>query len=89
MTRQSIAADSLALTFCCWAVAEGGAYGEKAAGGNSFSYWFLAVTFAGAAALAAVAPHIVSVFTLQGITLIGHLSYVLSAAVYASCIVAH
>ena len=47
-------------------MAEGGAYGEKAAGGNSFSYWFLAVAFAGAAALAAVAPHIVSLFTLQG-----------------------
>ncbi|KAL3151759.1 hypothetical protein ABBQ38_012736 [Trebouxia sp. C0009 RCD-2024] len=39
-------------------VAEGGAYGEDAAGGNSFSYWFLAVGFAGAAAFAAVAPSI-------------------------------
>ncbi|DBB12070.1 TPA: hypothetical protein ACH3X3_006183 [Trebouxia sp. C0006] len=38
-------------------LAEGGAYGEKEAGGNSFSYWFLAVVFAGAAAFAAVAPH--------------------------------
>lgn len=43
------------------AVAEGGAYGEDAAGGNSFSYWFLAVGFAGAAAFAAVAPSIVSI----------------------------
>lgn len=46
-------------------MAEGGAYGEKEAGGNSFSYWFLAVVFAGAAAFAAVAPHMVSRFTLQ------------------------
>ena len=41
------------------AVAEGGAYGEAEAGGNSFSYWFLAVVFAGTAALSAIAPNIV------------------------------
>lgn len=39
-------------------LAEGGAYQEKEAGGNSFSYWFLAIAFAGAATFAAVAPHI-------------------------------
>lgn len=49
------------MTYKWHAVAEGGAYGEGAAGGNSFSYWFLAVGFAGAAALAAVAPSIVSI----------------------------
>lgn len=54
-------------------MAEGGAYGEKAAGGNSFSYWFLAVAFAGAAALAAVAPHIVSLVTLITLTKHCHL----------------
>ena len=41
------------------AVAEGGAYGAKEAGGNSFSYWFLALVFAGSAAFAAAAPHTV------------------------------
>ena len=46
-------------------MAEGGAYQEKEAGGNSFSYWFLAVAFAGAATFAAVAPHIVSTVHLS------------------------
>ena len=41
------------------AVAEGGAYGEDVAGGNSFSYWFLAVAFAGVAAISAATPNIV------------------------------
>lgn len=41
-------------------IAEGGAYGEAEAGGNSFSYWFLAVVFAGTAALSAIAPNIVA-----------------------------
>ena len=45
----------------CDTGAEGGAYGEDVAGGNSFSYWFLAVAFAGTAALAAVAPTIVGI----------------------------
>ena len=44
-----------------YVVAEGGAYGSDIPGGNSFSYWFLAVAFAGAAALSAVAPNIVSI----------------------------
>lgn len=45
-------------------VAEGGAYGSDQPGGNSFSYWFLAVAFTGAAALAAVAPNIVSICSI-------------------------
>ena len=41
----------------CCAVAEGGAYGEPQAGGNSFAYWFLAAALAGAAGFVSVAPH--------------------------------
>ena len=44
----------------CCAVAEGGAYGEPQAGGNSFAYWFLAAALAGAAGFVSIAPHTVS-----------------------------
>ena len=49
--------------WCIYAVAEGGAYGAKEAGGNSFSYWFLALAFAGSAAFAAAAPHLLSLLS--------------------------
>lgn len=49
----------------CCAVAEGGAYGEPQAGGNSFAYWFLATALAGAAGFVSIAPHTVSTPLLQ------------------------